>query len=179
MAVTQTHLMTVEEFRRLPERGPVYYELRHGELVEVTRRKLKHTRVQRTMRKLLEAAAKDRGIVEIELPFRATPEHDLRVADVAFVSQERWEGSDPEDNLHGAPELVIEVLSPSNTAAEMFDKEQLCLDHGCLEFWVADADRRQVKVTTPDGHTITYRAGQEIPLRLFGDGVLAVDALFS
>src|SRR5262245_54979318 len=137
MPVTQTRLMTVEEFRRLPEGGPVSFELRHGELVEVTRPKLKHTRVQRTARKLLEAAAGDRGIVEIELPFRATPEHELRVADVAFVSQERWDRSNPEDNLHGAPELVIEVLSPSNTAAEIFDKEQLCLEHGCLEFWVA------------------------------------------
>lgn len=179
MAVTQTHLMTVEEFRRLPESGPFYYELRHGELAQVSRPKLKHTRVQRKARKLLEAAAGDVGVVEIELAFRALPEYELRVADVAFVSQERWDRSDPEDNLHGAPELVIEVLSPSNTMSEILDKEQLCLEHGCLEFWVADADRRQVKVTTPDGRTTTYRAGQEIPLRLFGAGTLKVDAIFS
>jgi hypothetical protein len=32
--------MTVEEFRRQPETGSFYYELRHGELVKVTRPKL-------------------------------------------------------------------------------------------------------------------------------------------
>ena len=43
MAVT-THLMTVEDFRKLPEdQGPVYHELRHGEVVAVTRPKLKHS----------------------------------------------------------------------------------------------------------------------------------------
>jgi len=75
---------------------------------------------------------------------------------------------DPEDNLHGAPEWVIEVLSPSNTAAEIFDKEKLCLENGCQEFWVVDSVRRQVRVSTPGGITKTYREGQEIPLRQFG-----------
>jgi hypothetical protein len=38
-----THRMTVAEFRRLPEdTGPVHHELCHGELVAVTRPKLKH-----------------------------------------------------------------------------------------------------------------------------------------
>ena len=37
-----TGLMTVEEFRQLPETAPFYYELRHGELVQVTRPKKKH-----------------------------------------------------------------------------------------------------------------------------------------
>jgi Uma2 family endonuclease len=171
--------MTVEEFRRLPEGGPVSFELRHGELVEATRPNFRHHRTQERFVESLQAASAGIGHVSWEVAFRALPQYELRVADVAWVTQERWDSVNPEDNLHGAPELVIEVLSPSNTAAEIFDKEQLCLEHGCLEFWVADADRRQVKVTTPDGHTITYRAGQEIPLLLFGSGTLSVDALFS
>ena len=99
--------MTVEEFRRLAETGPYYYELRHGELVQVTRPKLKHHRIQRQLRKLLEAAAGVSGVVDTEVAFRALPEHELRVADVAYVSRERWEAADPEDNLRGAPDLVI------------------------------------------------------------------------
>jgi len=73
---------------------------------------------------------------------------------------------------------VIEVLSPSNTAAEINEKEKLCLENGAKEFWVLDADLRQVKVSTPDGITTTYRSGQEIPLRLFGAGALKVDDIF-
>ncbi len=115
MSETTTRLMTVEEFRQLPETGPFYYELRHGELVQVTRPKLKHHKIQRRLRRLLEGPAGEAGVVEPEVAFRALPEHELRVADVAFVSKERWHRSGEEDNLRGAPELVIEVLSPSNT----------------------------------------------------------------
>ncbi len=76
----------------------------------------------------------------------------------------------------GAPDLVIEVLSPSNTASEMLDKEQICLDNGAREFWVVDPIRRQVKVSGSDGRAATYKAGQSIPL-LFG-GTLLVDLIF-
>jgi hypothetical protein len=44
---------------------------------------------------------------------------------------------------------------------------------------VIDLDRRQVKVSTPDGHTITYRAGQEIPLFFATDSKLPVDEIFA
>ena len=58
----------------------------------------------------------------------------------------------------------------------MLEKEQLCLDNGCQEFWVIDPKRRIVRVSTPDGHSKTYQTGQQIPL-LFG-GELAVAAIF-
>ena len=90
----------------------------------------------------------------------------------------RWEGVDPDGYPQGAPELVIEVLSPSNTVEEILEKEELCVEKGCREFWVLDA-RRQVKVSTPDGVTRTYHEGREIPLALFGGASLTVDAIFA
>jgi Uma2 family endonuclease len=179
MAAT-TKLMTVEEYRQIPDdKGPFYLELHHGELVEVPRPKIGHTRIQRTLRKLMEGAAGSEGVVEVEIAFRALPEYEMRVADVAYVAQTKWDATDPDDNLHGAPDLVVEVLSPSNTASEIYDKEQLCLANGCREFWVVDPKLKQVKVSTPDGKTVTYKSGQEIPLGLFPGKQLAVDAIFS
>ena len=180
MAVARSRLMTVEEFRTLPEdSGPVYHELRHGELVAVTRPKAKHTRIQKRLERLLENAAGQHGIVIMELAFRPIPEHELRVSDVAYVSNERWDRVDPDDNLQGAPEITIEVLSPSNSAAELYDKEKLCLENGGREFWVVDPDLRQVKVSTPDGHTITYQSGQQIPLPLFRGAKVPIDDIFA
>jgi len=74
---------------------------------------------------------------------------------------------------------VVEVLSPSNTMAGILDKEKLCLENGAKEFWVVDAGRHQIKVSTPDGHTVTYRSGQEIPLALFCGAKIAVDAILA
>ena len=180
MAAQPVHLMTVDEFRQMPKPvGEYDYELHHGELFQVTRPKFKHYHLQRRLRQLLEPAAESYGMVDTEFAFRAVPEHDVRVADVAYISHDRVKTIDPEDNLHGAPELVIEVLSPSNTARDMFDKEQLCLEHGTVEFWVVDPDRQQIRVSTAEGRVTIYCMGQHIPLPLFGEATLSVDALFA
>ncbi len=179
MAVATSGQLTVQEFRGLPEdSGGVYHELRHGEIVTVTRPKLKHSLIQRSLRRLLEQVAEPGSLVDVEIAFRPLPEHELWVADVAYLCAERFKQADPEDNIHGAPDIVIEVVSPSNTIAELYDKEKLCLENGATQFWVVDPDRRQVKVSTPDGRTVTYRAGQEIPLDSFAAN-LAVDAIFA
>jgi Uma2 family endonuclease len=74
---------------------------------------------------------------------------------------------------------VIEVLSPSNTMSEINEKEALCLENGCLQFWVVDPKRKSVKVSTPDRKTITYIEGDTIPLSLPATGELAVSEIFS
>ena len=178
MAAT-TRLMTIEEFCSLPEDdGPVYHELRHGELVAVTRAKFKRQMIQSRLRRLLEPLAPPAALVECAVAFRALPQYELRVADVAYLAPERCAKVDPEDYIQGAPDLVVEVLSPSNTASEIYDKEKLCLNNGAKESWVVDPDRRQVKVSTPDGRTITWQSGQEIPLLFLSGTGIAVDAIF-
>src|SRR5579872_6734229 len=100
-------LITVEQFRQMPDDGRAY-ELHHGEVVSVTRPKSKHFKLQCRLVKLMQPKTREFGEVSMETPYRPVAEFDLRVADVALVSQARWDGMDPEDNLHGAPELVIE-----------------------------------------------------------------------
>jgi Uma2 family endonuclease len=177
LVATTTGLMTVEQYRELPETGPFYYELHGGELLTVSRPKLKHIRIQRRIRQMLDAAFGLRGIVETELPFRALPEYELRVADVAFVTHERW-GKAGDDDLFGAPDLTIEVLSPSNTASEINEKAALCLANGCREFWIVDSRLRQIAVSTPDGITRTYRSGESIRLVFADNLTLPVDSVF-
>ena len=99
------------------------------------------------------------------------------MADVAFVRNARFEQADPEDNIQGAPDLVIEVLSPSNSA-EMFERERLCLENGCEEFWVVDAESRTIRVVRQWSGPVTYPSGSNIPLPMFGGASLAVDAVF-
>ena len=169
--------MTFEEFAQLPEPKGFRYELHHGELVEVTFPKMKHARVQQRLLVLLQKAG-GAGVATLELGFLTAPELDYRRADVAYVSRERWAAMTDDDFFRGAPDVVIEVLSPSNTASEMRDKRKLCLAHGATEFWVVDPEQREVEISTPDGHSVIYGAGQQIPLPFAPGSHMAVDAIF-
>ena len=177
MATTPTKLMTVAEYQQIPAPPGGRYELHHGELIKVAYPEFPHVRGQWQIRRLLEGAAGEAGVVEKEMPFRPLPEHECWSADVAFVSIERWQSIDRW--LFGAPDLVVEVLSPSNTAGKMLDKEKMCLENGAVEFWVVDIDRQQIKVSTPDGHTITYKSGQEIALFFAPGKSVSVSAIFA
>jgi len=177
VATTPTKLLTVEEFEKIPDPPGGRYELHHGELFEVANPFQPHVRAQWQLRRLLDEAAGDSGVVTNEMPYCPLPEYESWRADVAYISKARWDGI--ERWLQGAPELVAEVLSASNTAAEILDKEQTCLENGALQFWVLDTNRRQVKVSTHDGRAVTYKSGQHIPLFFAPDATIAVDAIFA
>lgn len=170
--------MTVEQYRQLPNREDVVPELHWGAVVLLTRPKMKRAKLQSRLVRLLRARAEHLGVVETEVAFRALPEYDLRGADVAFVSQERWDSTEDEDNLRGSPELVIEVLSPSNTKTEIREKATLCLATGAEEFWIVDPKRKSVTVMRRSGGTLLYEMGGRIPLALF-ESELEVSEIFS
>ena len=171
--------MTVEQYWQLPEEAGFDYELHHGELVKVSKPPLRHGYLQKRLSQLLEPALGPYGMVMTELTFRALPEHELRAADVGFVTQERWRRADKNEALEGAPDVVIEVLSRSNTVLEMAERCALCLENGALQFWTVDDHRREIKVSTADGLTRTYKSGDSIPLPFAEGQVLVVDSVFA
>jgi Uma2 family endonuclease len=177
-AAAEPLLLTVEQYRQLPDREDVLQELHWGQVVTLTRPKMRHSRLQYRLVELLRPKVEGKGVVTAEVPFRALPEYDVRAADVAFVSQARWDAADADDNLHGSPELVIEVLSRSNTKAEIREKAALYLSTGAQEFWVVDPKRKTVSVARRDADPILYGAGDSIPVAMF-ESQLAVDLIFA
>ncbi len=45
-----------------------------------------------------------------------------------------------EDGIHGAPDLVVEILSPSTAARDLEDKKALYERHGVGEYWIVKTD---------------------------------------
>jgi Uma2 family endonuclease len=176
-AAPELLLMTVEQYRQLPSRDDVIQELHWGQVVTLTRPKMKHAKLQSRLVRLLRPKAEHLGVVESEVAFRALPQYDLRGADVAFVSQQRWDETPDDDNLQGSPELVVEILSPSNTQTEMREKSALYLSTGAQQFWVVDPQRKTVSVTDQGGVTTLYQEQDRIPLPFFGSD-LALSDLF-
>lgn len=169
-------IITVEDLRALetPERC----ELHHGVIVPVTVPASMHGKMQRRLRRLLERSLGDDWIVEIEVPYRPLRQFEYRRADVAAVSTTRWDAIDPYDNLYGAPELVIEIRSPSNRPRQLSALACLCLVNGCQSFWIVDMERRKVTALGPDGKSVFYKIGESIPLTV-APGDLAVSEIFT
>lgn len=65
----------------------------------------------------------------------------VKVPDVVWISEERWQqmGADAEVSPIAA-EICIEVLSASNTAAEIDEKRRLYFAHGAREMWTCDLE---------------------------------------
>jgi Uma2 family endonuclease len=179
VSTTVTRPMTFAEFEQLPNPRGGWLELHHGEVVEVAAPKRIHHVRQRRLRRLMERFADPVGELEPEFAYRPLPEHECWVADLAFVSHERCDAIPRNGYLAGAPDLVIEVLSPSNRDAEIEEKRKLCLGNGSREFWVVDDEDREIKVSTPDGRTVTYRADQQIPLFFAPGSTLNGEDVFS
>ena len=72
-----------------------------------------------------------------------------RVADVAWISEERWASMNPDEaSCTTAPEICVEILSPANTREEMLGtlekpgKRELYFQVGAREFWLSDESGR-------------------------------------
>ncbi len=62
-----------------------------------------------------------------------------KVADVAWASTQFIQNNKDMTPFVEAPELCVEILSPSNAIAEMDEKKELYFARGCKEFWVCDS----------------------------------------
>ncbi len=65
-----------------------------------------------------------------------------RVADVAWISKDRFAPFKKAYSLTIAPEICVEILSNSNTHEEMQGKMQLYFAAGAQEVWLCDEDGR-------------------------------------
>ena len=62
----------------------------------------------------------------------------VKVADVAWVSDDFIKQHGYETPYKVAPELCVEIISPSNSGAEIDEKIQLYLAKGASEVWTCD-----------------------------------------
>ena len=93
----------------------------------------------------------------------------VREPDVAFISaQKRPRGVRNTRYTQAAPELVVEIRSPSDSASDLVEKALMWLAHGVLMVWVVNPDTRTVDV---------YRAGSPAATLADGDAIDGGDAL--
>ncbi|MEE4376897.1 MAG: Uma2 family endonuclease [Candidatus Competibacteraceae bacterium] len=63
-----------------------------------------------------------------------------KVADVAWASERFMQNNKGKSPFDEAPEICVEILSPSNTEMEMEEKKELYFARGAKEFWICDKE---------------------------------------
>jgi Uma2 family endonuclease len=172
---TSTALVTVAEFLKLQPPTEGHLELHHGEIVHMPPPKWRHQVLQDRIAALLKERLGDSGVVLTEMAFRADSDFEVWQADVGYVRKDRVADVDPAEYLVGAPDLVVEVLSPSNTADEIDDRRYICMSTGCKSFWVVN-DRRKIVSVTEEETTKHFGPDRKmISCALFSDEIAPSD----
>jgi Uma2 family endonuclease len=156
MPATTTEYLSAEEYLLLPDDEPS--ELVHGEIRPMSPGTWGHGEVAIRVYLLLRAFVEPRALgrcfpdnIGFRLSLPGAKRGVVRSPDAAYTRAERLPaGAVPFDWVPGAPDLAVEVLSPSDTASEVHEKLDEYFGAGCSAVWVIDPRRRTVEVHTPD-----------------------------
>jgi Uma2 family endonuclease len=157
---TSPQIVTADELMRLSSDG-FRYELVRGELQMMSPTGNEHAIVTAALTGLLVSFVRQHALGAVfaaEAGFQLERDPDTVLApDIAFVERQRIDatGVSPEF-WQGAPDLAVEVKSPSDRAGAVAAKTQAWLTHGARQVWLVDPRKRTV--------TIYHRDGRVIPL---------------
>ena len=147
--------VTAEDLWKRPDDG-YRYELVKGKLRKIPPAGFEHgTRTMAIGWRLAQYVSENRlgCVLAAETGFRISQNPDtVRAPDVAFVRQ----ASIDQQGMHtgywdGAPDLAVEIISPSDTYAEVVEKVDEWLRAGCAMVWVVNPRREMVEVFRPAG----------------------------
>jgi len=144
----QERLLDYNDYLKLPDDGK-RYEIVEGELFVAPSPNTVHQRVSRNLEFLLHKFVSEKNLGEIfyaPLDVILGP-HAIVQPDIIFISKERL-NIIGESNIQGAPDLLIEVLSPSNKRMDLKTKLSLYEKYGVEEYWVVDPHERFITVFT-------------------------------
>jgi len=142
---------TYADYLSTPEDSARRYEIVAGELFVTAAPRPRHQEVVTNLVRILSSLARDHGLGTVLSGPITVRLHDELVVepDVIFVGAHRLAIIDPERGVQGPPDLVVEVLSPSNRSYDRNLKRKHYLENGVGEVWIVDADARTVEVWTP------------------------------
>jgi Uma2 family endonuclease len=162
---TRTKPVTARELLEMPDDG-TRRELVRGELTEMVPAGNRHGYVAGEIFGELRSHVKVNKLGRTyvaETGFKLASDPDTVLApDAAFVSRERLgEAREVEGYWPGAPDLVVEVVSPNDRHSEVLDKALAWLEADCRMVLVADPRKRTITVyrSRDDIRVLTAEAG--------------------
>ena len=173
---------TVKDYMSTPE--GTRYQLLDGEMILAPSPVTQHQRVLIRLYRAIHdfVSAGQLGEVFVAPYDVVLSDHDIAQPDILFVSSAR-SAIVTEANIQGAPDLVVEILSPGTEEYDRGYKQALYSRHGVLEYWLVDPDAETVEVLTQGEQGLapldTYRRGDLIASALLDGLALETDQVFS
>ena len=137
---------TYQDYLQLPDDGK-RYEVINGELIMAPSPITIHQMINMSLSARLFNYVKENELGTIlTAPLDVVlNETNVYQPDIIFISRERKEII-TEKNISGAPDLVIEILSPSTAYYDLFDKKEQYEKFGVKEYWIVDPMRQWIEV---------------------------------
>ncbi|MCY3021202.1 MAG: Uma2 family endonuclease [Planctomycetota bacterium] len=152
---------TYEEYRTLPENGR-HYQVVDGDLIMSPAPTTRHQHVLASIFVALWSFAKGRrrGMVLCSPLDVILSEDNIVQPDIVYISSKR-RGIVFREGIRGAPDLCVEILSPSNRDLDLNAKRLLYARFGLPELWIVDPDANAL-------HLFRLHVNHRVPLKVFG-----------
>src|SRR5262249_32800903 len=139
-------VVTADDYRALPPGGP-RYQVVDGELHMSPSPTRYHQRIVMNIAHLLQGYLDDHPIGEVYVAPLDVYLTEINVfqPDVIYVTKENAAVL-TDEGLDGAPDLVVEILSPSNARLDTGPKREVYARTGVKELWVVNPDRKQLQL---------------------------------
>lgn len=166
----QDKLITGEELLEMGDIGPA--ELIDGRIVSISPTGKRHGSLEYLIARLLGEFVEQRGLGEVfvgepGIYIRHNPDR-IRAADVVFISNERAAQDESEGYFQVAPELVVEVISPSDGWEDINEKLEDYFSIGVERVWICQPKRKNMLVYRSPQEFIKFESNEI----LAGEGIL-------
>lgn len=145
-SVTTLPLLTVEDYRELPETGP-RYQLIEGDLEMAPAPNRYHQDISRNLEYILLDYLEQNPIGKLyDAPFDVyLDKHNVFQPDIVFVSNARLSIL-TDAGAEGAPDFVAEILSPSTFELDRISKRRVYGRSGVQELWIIDPKQKRIEI---------------------------------
>jgi Uma2 family endonuclease len=183
-ATTHQTKFTYQDYLLFPNDGK-RYELIEGERFVTPAPKTKHQRICINLATSLNEYVRrqNRGEVYCAPTDVVLSNMDVVQPDLLFISRKR-NSIITKENIQGAPDLIVEILSESTRRTDEITKRKLYEKHGVTEYWIIDPEIDKIKVyrlaekAYSQAIELTLEAKNRLSSSLFPDWELPLQKLF-
>ena len=174
-------LLTAAELELMPDDDSVQIELDQGELIRIPPAGMDHGDCGTEITYLLKDFVKKHDLGKVynaDTGFKLS-EDTVRAPDVAFVRKERVSAVHGQGFGKGAPDLAVEIFSPSDSVRQLMRKVKQYFAAGCHTVWIVYPERREIQILEATGADRLLGPGDTIQAPELLPGFAApVDAIF-